>query len=177
MEEAIFAGGCFWCTEAIFSRLQGVVSVTPGYTGGTITSPTYNQVSSGSTNHAEAIKVIFDSSIISYKTLLEVFFATHDPTTLNKQGADVGTQYRSEVFYLNEKQKNEAETYIQDLITADTFTQIVTQITPAHTFYPAEAYHKDYYRKNSYQPYCQIVIEPKIQKLLAQYKTITNTSK
>lgn len=170
-EVAIFAGGCFWCTEAVFKRLRGVASVTPGYIGGIIENPTYEQVSTGTTNHAEAIKILFDPNIISYEILLEIFFASHDPTTLNSQGNDIGTQYRSEIFYLNEKQRIMSEKYITEHST-EYNSPIVTKISQASTFYNAEDYHKEYYFKNRFQPYCIFVISPKIQKIMKEYSKL-----
>ncbi|TSC88323.1 MAG: peptide-methionine (S)-S-oxide reductase [Microgenomates group bacterium Gr01-1014_7] len=163
METVTFGGGCFWCTEAIFKRLKGVKSVVSGYAGGTTENPTYMQVSSGNTGHAEAIQIKFDPEIISFEKLLEVFFATHDPTTLNQQGADVGTQYRSVIFYHNDSKKQIAEKKIKP--------SFVTQIEPYKNFYPAEDYHQNYYDRNKDQnPYCTLVIDPKIQKLMKDFK-------
>lgn len=164
-ETAVFGGGCFWCTEAVFSNLKGVTSVVPGYSGGTLETPTYNDVCTGETGHAEVIKIEFDPGQISFEQLLEVFFLTHDPTTLNRQGADVGTQYRSVIFFTNTKQKEIAERYITTLDAKKVFeNKIVTEITALSKFYLAENYHVDYYSKNSNQPYCRFVIEPKIEK-------------
>jgi peptide-methionine (S)-S-oxide reductase len=165
MEKATVAGGCFWCTEAIFRRLKGVSSVVSGYTGGTVPNPTYEQVCTGKTGHAEAIQIAFDPKIISYDTLLDVFFHLHDPTTKDRQGADVGTQYRSAVFYHSEDQKKVAENKIEPGFT--------TEIVPYTNFYPAEEGHQDYYSKNSYAPYCQVVIDPKINKLMSEYSELT----
>lgn len=162
METATLGGGCFWCTEAIFKRLKGVNSVVSGYAGGDMENPSYEKVSMGTTGHAEAIQIKFDESIIPYEKILEVFWATHDPTTLNRQGADVGTQYRSVIFYHNEKQKEIAEKLKQP--------SFVTQIIPYGKFYKAEDYQQDYYEKNKTAPYCQIVINPKIQKLLKEFE-------
>lgn len=162
METATFGGGCFWCTEAIFQRLKGVQSVIPGYTGGNIDNPNYEQVSSRGTGHVEAIKISFDPKIISFEKLLEVFFATHDPTTVNRQGNDVGTQYRSVVFYHSEDQKKLAEAKIHP--------PMVTKLEPASAFYPAEDYHKNYYETHKDAPYCKLVIDPKIQKLYRDFK-------
>ena len=162
MEIATLGGGCFWCTEAIFKRLKGVQSVVSGYAGGAMENPSYDKVSMGTTGHAESIQIEFDPSIISYEKILEVFWATHDPTTLNRQGADEGTQYRSVIFYHNEKQKEIAEKSKQP--------SFVTQIIPFDRLYKAEDYHQDYYEKNKSAPYCQIVINPKIQKLLEKFK-------
>lgn len=169
-ELAIFAGGCFWCTEAIFKRVKGVNEVIPGYTGGKTVNPNYVNVSTGNTNHAEAIQVTFDPSIISYERLLDIFFATHDPTTLNRQGADTGTQYRSIIFYRTEKQKQSSLDKIQELKSEKKFINpITTELIPASTFYKAEDYHINYYEMNPLAPYCQIVIDPKIRKLLKKF--------
>ena len=171
-EIATFAGGCFWCTEAIFKRLKGVEAVTSGYSGGKIENPTYDQVCSGTTGHAEAIQIEFDPKIISFEKLLEVFFKLHDPTTLNRQGNDVGTQYRSAVFYHDEKQKTQAEktkSKMQKVYNG----KIVTEIVPFSNFYKAEGYHQNYFENNKNAPYCQVVIDPKIQKLYKDFKGIT----
>lgn len=167
-EKATFAEGCFWCTEAIFRRLKGVRSVTPGYTGGTLVNPTYEEVCSGTTGHAEAIEIEFDPGMIPYEKLLDVFFATHNPTTLNRQGNDSGTQYRSAVFYHSGKQKEAAEKKIGKLA-PDYEDRIVTAVVPAGRFYPAENYHKDYFEKNRDAPYCSVIIGPKIHKLLSEF--------
>ena len=170
-ETAIFAGGCFWCTEAIFTEMKGVKSVIPGYTGGKRPNPTYEQVSTGATGHAEAVKIVFDPSEVSYEELLQVFFATHDPTTLNRQGNDVGTQYRSAVFYTDEKQKDIANAYIKFLNDSDVFDQyIVTEVVPATAFYEAEDYHKNYLTNNPDNPYCQYVVLPKLEKFRKHFK-------
>lgn len=170
-EVATFAGGCFWCTEAIFLELDGVKSVVSGYTGGTIANPTYEEVSSGTTGHAEATQITFDPKKISFGELLEIFFATHDPTTLNRQGADVGTQYRSEVFYHNAEQKKITEDYIAQLTSSLTYNSpIVTVVSPAPKFYPAENYHQNYYNQNKNQSYCHYVITPKIEKLKHKFQ-------
>lgn len=169
MQKATLAGGCFWCTEAIFRRLKGVSEVTPGYAGGKTPNPTYEQVCEGHTGHAEAIQIAFDPAVLPYETLLEIFFHLHDPTTMNRQGNDVGTQYRSVIFFHDEDQKKKAERVIADLEAAKTFrAPIVTQIAPFTQFYEAEDYHKAYFEKNSYKPYCQYVIDPKVQKLLSE---------
>jgi peptide-methionine (S)-S-oxide reductase len=169
-EVAVFGGGCFWCTEAIFGELRGVISVMPGYAGGVVANPTYEQVCGGGTGHAEVIKIEFDPSQISYKDLLAVFFATHDPTTLNRQGDDVGTQYRSTVLYSNEEQKQEAKNFIKVLKDSSAFGRpVVTIVEPLGQFYEAESYHQKYYANNSYQPYCQVTIPPKLQKLHKQF--------
>jgi peptide-methionine (S)-S-oxide reductase len=174
MATATFANGCFWCTEAVFQRLKGVESVTSGYTGGSVPNPTYDQVCTGRTGHAEAIQVSFDPDVISYEQLLQVFFQTHDPTTLNRQGADVGTQYRSAIYYHDEEQRRTAER-VRDETGASGLYQdpIVTEITPAGEFYPAEAYHDDFYSRNRDYPYCRVVIDPKIQKLYKSFSEIT----
>ncbi|SFU70884.1 peptide-methionine (S)-S-oxide reductase [Pustulibacterium marinum] len=170
MQKAIFAGGCFWCTEAVFLKIEGVQKVISGYTGGKIKNPCYREVAMGLTSHAEAIQIEFDESKVTYEKLLEIFFATHDPTTLNRQGNDVGTQYRSEIFYTDENQKNIAESFIQWLTEENIFSKsIVTKISPAMPFYEAEDYHQNYYNLNSSQPYCQIIIDPKIAKLEKYY--------
>ena len=160
---ATLAGGCFWCTEAIFRRLNGVTKVTSGYTGGTVANPTYEQVCTGKTGHAEAIQVEYDDNVITYAVLMEVFFALHDPTTLNQQGADVGTQYRSAVFYHDEQQKEEAEK------AKDQAKGAVTEIVTYTVFYPAEIDHQQYYEINQNAGYCSFVIAPKIHKLLDKY--------
>lgn len=171
IEVATLAGGCFWCTEALFLDLNGVKGIVSGYTGGLLPNPTYEQVCSGATGHAEAVQITFDANKISYGELLEVFFATHDPTTLNRQGNDVGTQYRSEIFYHSDKQKEIAEEYIALLKKEKTFSDpIVTKISAFTTFYPAENYHQNYYNQNKEQPYCSFVITPKVEKFKKQYK-------
>ncbi len=168
---AIFAEGCFWCTEAVFLELDGVESVQPGYTGGTTENPTYEAICSGTTGHAEAIKIIFNPSEISYEELLEVFFATHDPTTMNRQGADSGTQYRSEIFATNEDQKETALGYIKQLDEANTYgKRIVTKVSNAVTFYIAEDYHQNYYNQNKEKSYCTYVITPKVDKVRKEFK-------
>lgn len=170
METATLAGGCFWCTEAIFKRLKGVRSATPGYSGGTTPHPTYQDVCGGQTGHAESVQIMFDPMIIPYKTLLEVFFHLHDPTTVNQQGNDIGTQYRSSIFYHSDEQKQIAEEAKKELDASHRYDgHAVTEIVPFTEFYPAEDYHKSYYEKNSYQPYCQYVIDPKITKLMKEY--------
>ncbi|HYB73922.1 MAG TPA: peptide-methionine (S)-S-oxide reductase MsrA [Candidatus Sulfotelmatobacter sp.] len=162
---ATFGSGCFWCSEAVFSELNGVVSVVPGYAGGKLPNPTYEDVCTDTTGHAEVAQVTFDPSLISYRDLLEVFFSTHDPTTLNKQGADVGTQYRSAIFYHSPEQKAAAEKVIAELNAAGVWpAPIVTEVVPLTAFYPAEKYHQEYYRRNPNQPYCRAVISPKVDK-------------
>lgn len=171
LEVATFAGGCFWCTEAIFLELDGVKSVVSGYIGGSIANPTYEEVSRGDTGHAEATQITFDPKKISFGELLEIFFTTHDPTTLNRQGADVGTQYRSEVFYHNNEQKKITEDYIALMTAERTFgNPIVTKVSPAPQFYAAEDYHQNYYSRNQSQSYCSYVITPKVKKVKEQFK-------
>jgi len=171
LKEATFGNGCFWCTEAIFQRLDGVEVVRSGFSGGHIKNPAYREVVSGRTGHAEVIELTYDSDKISFVELLEVFFATHDPTTLNRQGYDVGTQYRSAVFYHDEQQKLEAEAMIQALTQAEVFEDpIVTEVTEFDAFYEAEDYHQNYYNDNKNQPYCVAVINPKLDKFLKNYK-------
>lgn len=170
MEMATFAGGCFWCTEAVFLELKGVKSVVSGYIGGKTIDPTYKEICGGETGHAEAIQITFDPNEVSYGELLEIFFATHDPTTLNRQGNDVGTQYRSEIFYHNETQQRIAEDYIALLTKENTFGKpIVTKVSVASKFYGAEDYHQNYYNDNKSQGYCSYVITPKIEKLKKVY--------
>ena len=165
MDFAIFGAGCFWCVEAIFSQLDGVSSVISGYTGGDTKNPTYEDICTGKTNHAEVCKIIYDSNTITFDELLKTFFESHDPTTLNKQGADIGTQYRSSIFYVNDKQKELSEKYKNILNKSDQFNNsIVTEITKLDVFYEAENYHQDYYKNNPNQPYCRFVIKPKIDK-------------
>jgi peptide-methionine (S)-S-oxide reductase len=165
METATFGAGCFWCVEAIFQRLKGVEDVKSGYMGGKIKNPTYREVCSGLTGHAEVVQIKFNPAIISYKDLLEVFFQTHDPTTLNRQGADVGTQYRSVIFYHNQQQKELAEKIKDELNKNKVFDKpVVTEITEASEFYVAEDYHQNYYNLNSSEPYCTYVIKPKLEK-------------
>ncbi len=176
METATIAGGCFWCTEAIFKRLKGVESVTPGYSGGNVENPTYEQVCSGTTGHAEAIQIKFDPKIISYEKLLEVFFKLHDPTTLNRQDNDVGTQYRSSIFYHSAEQ-NRIALKVKDKIEKSAMykNKIITEIVPFKNFYEAENYHKNYYENYKSQPYCQLIIDPKIEKLYKEFKEEVKT--
>lgn len=171
MEVATFAGGCFWCTEAVFLELKGVKTVVSGYIGGTTINPTYKDICNGDTGHAEAIRITFDPNVIGYGELLEIFFATHDPTTLNRQGNDIGTQYRSEIFYSNENQKELAQAYIALMKRENTFGEpIVTVVSPATLFYQAEDYHQNYYNQNKLQGYCNYVITPKVEKLKKIFK-------
>lgn len=168
---ATFAGGCFWCTEAVFLEIKGVKRIIPGFTGGIIKNPAYREVTSGKTGHAEAIQITFNPEEVSYEDLLEIFFATHDPTTLNRQGNDVGSHYRSDIFYHNIEQKEKATAYISALTEERVFySPIVTRITPASVFYEAEDYHVNYYRQNTSQPYCQYVISPKVEKVRKLFK-------
>jgi peptide-methionine (S)-S-oxide reductase len=172
-EQAVFGGGCFWCTEAVFKSLKGVTSVLPGYAGGHVVNPTYEEVSSGSTGHAEAVQITFDPSQVPYETLLTVFFASHDPTTLNRQGADVGTQYRSVVFYTTPEQKAAAEQFIADLNASNEHgNRIVTTVDPLDTFYEAEDYHRDYFANHPNQPYCLVVINPKLEKVKHKFAAL-----
>jgi peptide-methionine (S)-S-oxide reductase len=165
-EIATLAGGCFWCLEAAFEQLQGVKRLISGYTGGHVANPSYSQVCNGTTGHAEAVQITFDPDVISFRELLEVFFSIHDPTTVNRQGADIGTQYRSAIFYHTPEQKAEAERLIGELESSPALGQpIVTEVEPFAVFYQAEEYHQRYYRKNPEQPYCRAVIAPKLAKL------------
>jgi len=164
--QATFGSGCFWCTEAVFGQVKGVKSVVSGYSGGSVVNPSYEQVCSGRTGHAEVIHLTYDPRVVSYATLLEVFWRSHDPTTLNQQGHDHGTQYRSVIFYYTERQRELAEEYKRKIDAAGVFrSPVVTEIVPAAPFYPAEVNHQDYYARNARQPYCQAVITPKLDKL------------
>jgi len=170
---AVFGGGCFWCTETLFARLKGVISATAGYAGGTVPNPTYEQVCGGKTGHAEAAKIEFDSNVISFEDLLTIFFFTHDPTTLNRQGNDVGTQYRSVIFYTNDGQRAEADRFIQKLEEQHAYDKpIVTHVQPLDIFYEAEDYHKNYYEMHKNQPYCDLIIGPKVEKLEKRYASL-----
>jgi methionine-S-sulfoxide reductase len=170
VDTAIFAGGCFWCSEAMFEELKGVQSVESGYSGGTVSNPSYEQVCTGTTGHAESIRIIYDPSVITYDDLLKIFFTTHDPTTLNRQGADAGTQYRSAVFYLNDKQKEAAEKIKKDFAPTIWDDPVVTEITAYKNFYKAEDYHQGYYDQNPNQGYCRVVITPKVKKFREEFK-------
>lgn len=163
MQQAIFGGGCFWCTESVFLHVKGVKKVESGYAGGQGANPNYEQICTGTTGHAEVIRIDFDETQLSFAQLLAVFFATHDPTTLNRQGNDIGTQYRSVIFYLNESQKQQATDYIASLQAQG--IDIVTELVPAPTFYPAEDYHQNFYAQNPSQSYCNFSIPPKLNKL------------
>jgi len=168
---ATFGAGCFWCIETIFQELKGVESVTSGYSGGETLNPTYKEICTGTTGHAEVVQIAYNPDVISYKELLEVFWEIHDPTTLNRQGNDVGTQYRSVVYYHNEEQKKEAEFYKKQLNEAGVWkAPVVTEVTEFDRFYPAEDYHQDYYNQNSNQPYCHFVITPKVEKFKKVFK-------
>ena len=177
IETATMGNGCFWCSEAVYSELRGVAKVQPGYSGGSVPAPTYEQVCSDDTGHAEVAQVTFDPSVLSFRDLLEVFFSTHDPTTLNRQGADEGTQYRSVIFYRDEVQKTEAEAMINELSKEKVFRNpIVTQVVPLQMFYPAEDYHSEYYKRNPSKPYCQVVIAPKLAKFRAHFQSKLNSA-
>ncbi len=170
LETATLAGGCFWCTEAVFKRVIGVSSVASGYVASQVKTPSYREVCSGTTGAAEGVQVTFDPSVISYAKLLEIFWHVHDPTTLNRQGNDVGTQYRSGIYYANEEQKQTAQASKEDLDRSGAYRKpAVTEIVPFTNFYPAESYHDDYYDSNRYAPYCMAVIDPKVKKLLKTY--------
>ena len=170
LEAATLGGGCFWCLEAVFSDLVGVASVESGYAGGILSNPSYQEVCSGTTGHAEVVRVTFDPAVISFTEILEIFFGIHDPTTLNRQGADVGPQYRSVIFYHNLEQKETAEKVIREMEEEAIWGRpIVTQLAPVETFYKAEAYHQEYFKKNPYQGYCQAVIAPKVSKFRQKY--------
>jgi peptide-methionine (S)-S-oxide reductase len=176
-EVATLGGGCFWCTEAIFDQLKGVEKVESGYSGGKIPNPSYEDVCTGSTGHAESIQITFNPKQISFKEILQIFFTTHDPTTLNRQGADVGTQYRSAIFYHNPEQENVAKEVIKETNTAKVWKKpIVTEVVPFKAFYKAEDYHQEYFKNNSRQPYCQVVIAPKIVKLREHYREKLKTA-
>jgi peptide-methionine (S)-S-oxide reductase len=169
-ETATFAGGCFWCVEAVFSRLRGVEKVVSGYTGGSVPNPTYREVCGGTTGHAEAVRIDFDPEKISFAELLDVFWRIHDPTTLNRQGSDIGTQYRSAIFYHDERQREIAERSKREAEEAGLWSDpVVTEIVPVTHFYEAEGSHQDYYRLNPYQTYCRLVIDPKIRKLQKEF--------
>ena len=170
LEQVVFAGGCFWCTEAVFQRINGVETVVSGYTGGAIKNPAYREICTGRTGHAEGIRIEFDPALVTFETLLEIFFATHDPTTLNQQANDRGTQYRSAVFYSTEVQKELSETFIKLLDKNHVFENpIVTEVTPLGPFYLAGQDHQDYYNQNKQQAYCEFLITPKIQKIKKYY--------
>lgn len=170
-ESIILGGGCFWCTEAIFQRVKGITSVVSGYSGGNVANPTYELVCTGKTGHAEVVKITYDPKVITLEEILEIFFSTHDPTTLNQQGADIGTQYRSVIFYYNENQKRIAEDIIKKLESEKIWDKpIVTELMEFKNFYKAEDYHQNYYNNNTHQPYCSFVISPKLNKLKKFFK-------
>ena len=172
LHEAVITlgGGCFWCTEAVFDELKGVQHVESGYSGGHVANPTYAQVCTGATGHAEVVQVTFDPQIVSLKEILRIFFTVHDPTTLNRQGADVGTQYRSVIFYRDEEQKRSAEEVMREITAAKIWdAPLVTELAPFKAFYPAEDYHQEYFAHNGGQPYCRVVIAPKVQKFRAHF--------
>jgi peptide-methionine (S)-S-oxide reductase len=171
VETATFGNGCFWCTEAVFQQIKGVKSVASGYTGGAVPNPTYEQVCNGTTGHAEAIQLTYDPKVVTYPELLEVFWRSHDPTTLNRQGNDVGTQYRSAIFYHSDRQRELAERYKRKLDEAGVYSSpIVTEIVPAAVFYPAEAYHQNFFNENPRQGYCRAVVGPKVEKIRAVFR-------
>ena len=173
METVLFGGGCFWCTDSVFRKIKGVESVVSGYAGGETESPSYEQICTGTTGHAEVVQVSFNPEVVSYTDLLNVFFATHDPTTLNQQGADTGTQYRSVIFFTSDTQRELTEEVMHELESDGTFEDpIVTEVTPAPVFYPAEEYHQDFYTKNPSQGYCVASIEPKFAKLRKRYSAL-----
>lgn len=173
---AVFGGGCFWCTEAIFNSLKGIISAVPGYTGGTIVNPSYEQVSAGNTGHVEAVKIEYDPTVIAYEDLMAVFFNTHDPTTWNRQGNDVGAEYRSAIFYTTAEQMMQAGKIIQELNNTKSYEKpVVTEIRPLEAFYPAEDYHQRYYESHKDAPYCQIIIAPKLEKLEKRFKELLHT--
>ena len=170
---ATFAGGCFWCLEAVYDQVKGVHSVESGYAGGHMDNPTYREVCNGTTGHAEVVQIHYDGNVVSYQDLLTIFFGIHDPTTLNRQGADVGTQYRSAIFYHNEEQKDIAEKFIRDLEMQKVFDNpIVTQVVPLDKFYMAEDYHQEYFAKNPYQGYCMAVVSPKVSKFRKHFQDL-----
>ncbi len=172
-EVAYLAGGCFWCLEAVYDELRGVVDVVSGYAGGRLANPSYEQVCTGETGHAETVQVTFDPAVVSYRQLLEVFFSIHDPTSLNRQGADVGTQYRSAIFYVNDEQKTQAEQLLREMETEKMWSKpVVTEIKPFMGFYPAEAYHQEYFKQHPYQGYCMAVIAPKVSKFRKHYQEL-----
>ena len=173
MQKAVFGGGCFWCTEAVFKMLKGVGLVEPGYAGGTTENPTYEEVSSGKTGHAEVIYIEYNPDEVSYRELLTVFFASHDPTTVNRQGNDIGTQYRSVIFYTSDNQKKEAEEFIKEINeSSKEGERMVTELEPLNHFYKAENYHKDYFENNPDQAYCQVIINPKLDKVKKEFANL-----
>jgi peptide-methionine (S)-S-oxide reductase len=176
-EQAIFGGGCFWCTEAVFKMLRGVSAVCPGYSGGKLPNPTYEQVCNGNTGHAECVRIEYDPAQVKYESLLTVFFGSHDPTTRNRQGNDVGTQYRSVIFYTTPEQKAVAEKFIADINASNPNGKpIVTEVVPLEKFYPAESYHEDYFARNKGNPYCEIIINPKLEKVQKEFAELLNNN-
>lgn len=172
-EQIVFGGGCFWCTEAVFKMIKGVDSVLPGYSGGSVVNPTYEQVCTGSTGHAEAVSIEYDPSVVNFKDLLTIFFASHNSTTLNRQGNDIGTQYRSAVFYTTPQQKIEIEKFIKGINESNTQgAPVVTEVAPLDKFYVAEDYHKDYYARNQNRGYCQVIINPKLEKVQKEFANL-----
>lgn len=171
MQTAILGGGCFWCIEAVYTRAKGVQSAISGYAGGERANPTYQEICTGATGHAEVVKITFDENVISYEDILDIFFEIHDPTSLNRQGADAGTQYRSVIYYLNEEQKDAAEAKMEDL-QKSLSSPIVTELSPAPEFFDAEGYHQDYLTHNPSQGYCQAVVAPKVQKFMMKFKEL-----
>ncbi len=172
-QTVVFGGGCFWCIEAVYKEIKGVTDVTSGYAGGAMDNPNYEQVSGGSTGHVEVVKVEFDPAVISFNDMLEVFFAVHDPTTLNRQGNDVGEQYRSAIYYTTDQQKQELESFIQKLKDDNVYDQpITTEIKALDKFYEAEDYHQDYFEKNPTQPYCQLIVNPKVKKFKEKFSSL-----
>lgn len=177
MSTAVFGGGCFWCTEAVFKMLRGVMSVQPGYAGGTVANPTYEQVCSGKTGHAECVKIEYNPAQVKYRSLLLVFFGSHDPTTVNRQGNDVGTQYRSVIFYTSPEQKAEAEKFIAEINASNEHgAPVVTDLEPLTEFYEAEDYHHDYFANNPGNPYCSIIINPKLEKVQKEFAEFLKTT-
>jgi len=174
-EIAVFGGGCFWCTEAVFKMLKGIQTVEPGYSGGEISNPTYEQVSNGDTGHAEVIHLEYNPDVITYRDLLTVFFGSHEPTTKNRQGNDVGTQYRSVIFYTTDEQKKVAENFIQELNDSHAMgSRIVTELSPLTNYFSAESYHKDYFAENPDNPYCEVIINPKLEKVQKHFAELLN---
>jgi peptide-methionine (S)-S-oxide reductase len=171
-ETIVFGGGCFWCTEAVFKMVKGVIGVTPGYAGGFAENPTYEEVCTGKTGHAEVVRVEFDPDEIAFEELLQIFFASHDATQLNRQGADVGTQYRSVILFTTDRQGNRAQHYVDALNSIKSGDKLVTEVSPLDTFYPAEVSHKDYYANNPQAGYCQLVIAPKVEKVGQKFKSL-----
>lgn len=174
MQQALFGGGCFWCVEAVFLQIQGVTRVVSGYAGGHTNNPTYEQICNGDTQHAEVILIDFDEDLVNYTQLLEIFFATHNPTTLNRQGNDVGTQYRSVIYYFNQEQQQQAQQMIEQLKAEG--LGVVTELSPAPTFYPAEEYHQNFYARNPHQGYCNFVIPPKLMKLHSKFQHLLKST-